>query len=570
MAASPLWKPLSGSYDDNNDGTRHHLGFPDAQSPGLRDDPGFTLQYPRRVLTAAPTLYAKELKGPRSSSCSLLGPNLGRIEMPRVAGSKGARVTETIIDRFISLISAAIQSVPPEVLERCIEHLAFGDVCNLRLSCRTFAAWCAQDTFKSYFLSKHVDMTKEKLEAFVEQTRPGRLGCLVEHVILTGVAVDTQLLGEILQPKTRWVTESHGPLFSSEQHRCTPAELLEVEADLKGLKALQTEQAYLRDNGESVGLLAEAFRNIASNGKLGLLPHLAMDVAVYRQNAETKQLPAEGGDWDRISQAAADCFHMTMSSLAKSGLLTTRLDIFSSASRCNLGCGELYQLGSYNSLLAQAMSGMKSLSLSLSERHLVDSGEQPDHEMVEALSSTKSDPSALPNFFALMPQLEDLNLHWYRTYQPGTRRLNSEPFHGLSEHVCLTALTQCSLRGLFLSERSFLTFLQRVPVKRLFLEEVHMVEGSFTPVFEYCTSEEANMEYLWLDDLWQVGLLYFHDSTCLKFPRRPGRGIGGQTLERRGNELRRPILWGFPPGRAPGSRQLYRWRALKKHEFGPP
>lgn len=471
-------------------------------------------------------------------------------------------------------MSAAIQSVPPEVLGRCIEHLAFRDICNLRLSCRKFAAWCAQGTIKSHFLLKHVHMTKENLESFVEQTGPGRLGCLVEHVTLTGVAVDTQLLGEILQTKTRWVTKSHG----SVQYHCTPAKLLKVEADLKGLKALQTEQAYLRDNGESVALLAEAFRNIASNGKLGLLPHLTLDVAVYLQNAETRQLPAAGGDWGRISQAAADCFHMTMSSLAKSKLLSTRLDIFGSASRCSLGCGELYQLGSYDSLLAPAMSGIKSLSLSLSNRHLVDSGEQSDDEEIEVISSIKSDSSALLDFLALMPQLEDLNLHWFTTYQPRTREevlFNSGRFHGRSEHVRLTVLTKCSLRGIFLSERGLLAFLQRVPVTRLMLEEIHMVEGSFTPVFEYCTSEEAKMEYLWLNYLWQDRCLYFHDSTQVKFPHSAGWDIGPQTLERRGNEVRRPIRYGYPTGRTKGSsspevREVHRLQKLRRLEYGPP
>ena len=142
-------------------------------------------------------------------------------------------------------MGSSIEACPAEIVEGVVQYLAFSDICELRLSYRLLAEKASQDTFKSFFSTKHVAITKDRLEAFVDMTRRGRIGCQIENLVLVGMAIDTQLLEKILQGKARWVTETNGPMFCSSQHKCTPEELSQVRADLNILQRRQREKRQL-------------------------------------------------------------------------------------------------------------------------------------------------------------------------------------------------------------------------------------------------------------------------------------------------------------------------------------
>ena len=172
-------------------------------------------------------------------------------------------------------------------------------------------------------------------------------------------------------------------------------------------------------------LLSAAFRNLASNSEQKRSYSISLEVAVSCQDAETRQLPVGGGDWTVFWEAAAYNFHTTLTSLAKSALPINNLNAFNSLSRCSLGCNELSKIEPVG--LAESLRGLKSLSLSLSDRVLSKSHLQARIDTCRALILDDDNFNGLPSLLALTPGLEELHLHWYdiqqrtskgRTYAP--------------------------------------------------------------------------------------------------------------------------------------------------------
>ena len=101
-------------------------------------------------------------------------------------------------------MSPSLENCPNEVIESIVVLLVLGDICSLRQSSRTLSSKTTQNHFKSYFLSKHVDITESALRTFVDVTQPGWLGCLIQHLVLVGVVNNSKALEYIVgdQPDT--------------------------------------------------------------------------------------------------------------------------------------------------------------------------------------------------------------------------------------------------------------------------------------------------------------------------------------------------------------------------------
>ena len=112
-------------------------------------------------------------------------------------------------------MAPSLQDSPVEVVEHIVGSLDLEDICNLRLTCRGVASKSAQGCFKTYFVSKHVDITDASLELFVNCTQPGSLSCLVEDLTIVGIVNNTISLEAILRKKTRRETERKGVFFMS-------------------------------------------------------------------------------------------------------------------------------------------------------------------------------------------------------------------------------------------------------------------------------------------------------------------------------------------------------------------
>lgn len=266
-----------------------------------------------------------------------------------------------------------------------------------------------------------------------------------------------------------------------------------------------------------------------------------------------------------------------MASLAGSKVRVDKLDAFNSTSRCSLGIDKLKDIEIPASDLADSFHQLTSLSLSVSNRVLSASELEGTAEELRALRMQQTSFEGLGRLIRLSPKLESLHLHWYNTFQQRTDledmeeryRSRAQNFRTLAETAYLPCMKKLVLRGVYVTEQTLLQILCGAPIKDFSMEEVHVRDGTFRPIFDYCTSSEASMERLFFDDLWECGHVMFEDEGVLKFPYSR-RLSGGQTLERTGEEVGKPIRYGFPGGRPLGSPQAYVWRLKRQRDYGPP
>ncbi|KAE9365423.1 F-box domain protein [Stipitochalara longipes BDJ] len=450
-------------------------------------------------------------------------------------------------------MSSSLEDCPNEVIENIVVRLVLGDICNLRLVSRTLATKATQAHFKSFFLSKHVDVTESALRAFVEFTKSSSLGCLIQHLVLIGVVNNTR----------------------------------------------QTDYVQLRESGTDVSLLSEAFRNIVANGKNGKLLSLSFEVVVYREDAERRLQPLAGGGWKFIWKSAADAFHTAFRSLAASSLPIEKLNIFNDRQlqRCSLAWNELGSIDTTNEGLITSLASLKLLSISFSNRIIsrsnldavrsYDPAEYTDEDISEEESRDIFDIDAeaedernfigLAKLLRLGKQLEDLELHQYRL-SGGWRDVNElhldRLFQRTAEMEMPPKLNRLELRGVYAREQDLLAFLRGTKVRNFSMYNVFMTSGTFRSIFDFCASDAADMEELYFNKLIEGEL---HQSVYFDGPGSSqyapvGPGPSSDSLHRKGDEVKQRIIYrstigGGPLMASPTTLLLTRerWR-----EYGPP
>ncbi|KAK4507757.1 hypothetical protein PRZ48_001492 [Zasmidium cellare] len=492
-----------------------------------------------------------------------------------------------------------------EIVESIVVLLNLPDICNLRLAGRLVATKVTQDHFKSFFRSKTIDLTKSSLEDFVAATQPHLLGCLVQDVTLIGIANNPRGLESILRKKTRPVVERNGPMFMSTEERCSDEELAKAERDLATINRRREEHQQLRETGQDVKHLGEAFTNLAANGK-GPLCSLSLEVVMYRDDADEKQRPVSGLGWKYTFQAATDAFQTTMPALAASGLQVQRLNLFNPENflRCSIPSNELSVVDLSDPSLQNALQSIKSLSLSLSDRVLnetdkdasrtgdpgddIDWSIAPKARPIEDLRAEAADETnflGLANLVSLCTNLEELDLHFFNlaisvlTSEDSKDEVVLQRLAEVSKDRLLN-LKKLRLRGFHVWERDLLALIQQSPnLQDLTLDNMMLTaydadtKGSFISIFNHCTSPSSKIQTILFDDLFDSGrLVYFDAKGEQKFPVAVWTK-GTNTLKIEGREEvveSHPIKYDFAQGRMLGSPQAYYWREKRRAEFGPP
>ncbi|PPJ54310.1 hypothetical protein CBER1_06109 [Cercospora berteroae] len=181
----------------------------------------------------------------------------------------------------------SVPGIPAEIIESILKFLPLLDICSVRLTNRILSSKATQDHFKSYFKTKHVDLTESALHAFVAATTdPRNLGCLLENFVLVGAVNNTLLLERILEQKSKRVVERMGMMSTARAVKCSEEELEAAARDLETLKKRKREQDELLERGGAALLLGRALGNLRRNGKKGMLKKLNLDVVIYREDAE--------------------------------------------------------------------------------------------------------------------------------------------------------------------------------------------------------------------------------------------------------------------------------------------
>ncbi|KAL3467882.1 hypothetical protein BJX64DRAFT_247638 [Aspergillus heterothallicus] len=315
-----------------------------------------------------------------------------------------------------------------------------------------------------------------------------------------------------------------------------------------------------------------------------------------------------------------------MAALAASGIPVQYLNIYNGVERCSVACNELSAVNFEFNALATTLASLKSLAVSFSDRVVneltedlglaSDSADEWEdcweHELrepedIEHEVSQKSTFSGLPAMLQLCRGLESLELHHYQLkdpdpldWEPRKLHLNRERFFSCianNKMDLLPPLKRVVLRGFRVKSADVLALLHRLrpTLEDLSLRHLIVIEGAtFESIFNYCTSDEAGLERLYLDHLLEPvatasgrynyrQLLYFtgEPNQVPRLRRRDLPRYGSNTVDRVGaTQIRRPIPYisvnipvmdrsirptFWPNRRTPHPPWLY-----DRYEYGPP
>ncbi|KAK9601657.1 hypothetical protein V6Z92_001698 [Aspergillus fumigatus] len=464
---------------------------------------------------------------------------------------------------------------PAQVVEEIDAYLDLTDVGNLRQTNRRLRSQVTQGRFRLNFRSKRVKITGAHLQQLGLLTQRGWLGCETRHLTLVGVVNDTMALDAGLK------ADATNPR----------------KRDLAILQQRRQDYEQLLESGKIVQLLSQAFKYLATNSAERKLQSLSLEVAVYRQDAEREVTPLAGSSWRLVWQTTAETFRIVLAALQKSLLAVDYLNVFNGSymQRCSLESRELSQIDYHNERLSKVLGALKALSISVSDRILwltpqdaqrssdgsadvIDWSDDEHDRRIDKAAAEAQDESnfvGLARILDLCHELKSLQIHQYLV---NARHLTfhipfprERLFQRVAELAALPALEDCSLRGVFIRERNLLALLKRTQLRRLTLESVQMVSGTFRSTFDACTGETSSLSYLYLDELMIQGdLVHFTGVGAPRFNTWVG-AHGSNTLKREGEELKHPIRYHLPHGMPIplGSPARQQWILEQRQEYGP-
>jgi hypothetical protein len=283
-----------------------------------------------------------------------------------------------------------------------------------------------------------------------------------------------------------------------------------------------------------------------------------------------------------------------MCSLAASSLPIEKLDIFNDRQlqRCSLASNEIGSIDFDHKGLAISLASLKSLSLSFSQKVIFysqNNAEQSydpaedtvwdeigdddvrDDDDIRAEAAREGNFIGLAKLLQLSSQLEDLKLHLFLLMigpLDHADMYHERLFQRAAQMRSNMNLNRMELRGLYVREEDLLALIQRTAVRKLSMYSVVMSSGSFRSVFDYRTSDAADMEELYCDELFEQALRVYFDGPG-HYRLSPLTGPGGcDALERAGAELKQPILYRSAQDIAIGTPQTAEYNRQWWMEYG--
>lgn len=446
------------------------------------------------------------------------------------------------------IMSSRLERCPVEVINAIVESIELHDlktIYNLRLASRTLAAKTSPShRFQTSFKSKHVQLKEQTLSPFSQEIQAGGLRCLIQNLTLSGFASCD---------KPRRTRTWKDKMLSSRQR--------------------------------NISLISHAFDALAKNGPTGKLESLSLVVTVS-PDLQHRHQPTRAHvsyDWRPVWIAAVDTFLTAIPSLAGSQIQIESLTIFNSPEqqRCSLPCDVLSNFNWNTPGLPKSLSSIQSLSISLSNRvfktdEFADddaSGLNPDNNnshLHQDLSTARDERNftGLAHLLHLLPHLKKLDWHYFRLRGDLQHLLPHSPLrhhelllHHITSLPTLPSLTHCTLWGIHARETDLLAFLKRTGAAEVRLITVHLVEGTFRSVFDYCTSAEAPVTEVFFDNLSEPTA---QAPKVRFFGWRLGDGEGYyyRALSRSGQYVKKPIRYDaslLGPEDSPDSREWMEW-----------
>lgn len=471
-----------------------------------------------------------------------------------------------------------LDRVPPELIERIAENLDLPSICNLRLTCKVISNRSYGPRFLSFFRQQKTDLTSKSLQRLCQITTHPLLRSAVESLTVLAVVYHTSKLDDMLKTGCQHTVIKEGVFFKTKLRRVTQEELDEARANREELLAQMQKQKEMTGNMSDVQLLTDALGSLGKLATLKLEAAIAQDPSGYTSSSSVRE-------WHPVWIRAVQVYRIVMLAMGRSGIAVKNLRIYKASQRCSVPTYDIHEhmpaLEASN--FAEVAKYIKSVSLSVSTK--VDTDMQKIAEARANLPEvdlgyheagmgsaagllTEDDPSAVAveNYLGVarllehMRDLKNLDLHLYRTLK-GSMESYAKIFSYLVDDILLSSLRHCTFRGLYCFEASLLTFLRNHnAIVTLEMREIHLVSGSWTPVFAHmCTLpylKKVTLQDIWTPEKRKISLASKYQSqeinrvTAHSYPCGDGTMVHTRTFSQ--DEIRKEQ---FEFGRTPEKRQ---------------
>ncbi|SCN68682.1 uncharacterized protein FFNC_00036 [Fusarium fujikuroi] len=449
-----------------------------------------------------------------------------------------------------------LESCPEPVVECIVQLLDLDDIRNLRVTCKSLAFKSSQYRFRTFFRSKHINLTVDALRTFAEGIQAGGLRCLIQHLYLVGI-VD------------------------------------ECESRKPGRQKDWQEEEMIRTH--EVNLLSQAFNGLVKCNKNGSLRLLTLRVAIVRNGEETT-LPADSGPLVPLQKSVWLCtmhtFDTVGSALAASSLRIDGLNIFGEPDiqPPSLACDQINAIDGNDSSFAKSLATLRSLSISLSTRVFAfpralqdnkqDVGRsfKKDAAEVQAEAEDENDLVGLSRFLRLCNQVENLEIDYLRIPMCYSALVGHFYYETILQRIVeldrLPILKCCKFSGISAKETDLFGFIQRTQVRELSLEKVILCTGTFRSIFDYCTSRAAGITKLHFDTLYETlhdgryreKMIFFAGGgkSRIGFPSASAT----ERLDREGESVRNSITYYISPQTPIDNPWIPEWGRFRQAEDG--
>ncbi|KAI1455546.1 hypothetical protein F4805DRAFT_435908, partial [Annulohypoxylon moriforme] len=427
-----------------------------------------------------------------------------------------------------SKMRASFEALPIEVVEQIVTLLDLQSIASLRLTCHNIKSKASQGCFAKFFIKRDIKLTPRTLQDVLQLTSHDYFGGLLRDCTITGLA--------------------------------------EIE--------MMTQSKI----DENIRLLTEIFRNVKQHSQKGSLASLYLRVIIHPQILDDEMVePKVSKSRKDIWATALRTFNTTMAALKCSEIpVDCHLNLFGGIQGCSLRYESFLSL-SHTFCSSHVFSSLKKLTVSLSSSY-TDIKPLRDGSNLEGESFEPPEPDNMPTprlfhgileMSEIMPQLETLDLHWYKLTMRVITQFEAHLNSNLSTFACLKELT---LRNVRASEANLLQFVKTLHPTSLTLRDVELVSGTYASLFEYMTSSDNPITSYYLDDIYENNrkLVHFDIPGSPKFPYQYRPDLGPSTLIRDISHAKESIHYRLPSSRPLGSGAAYQWRRNKRRLYGPP
>jgi hypothetical protein len=336
-------------------------------------------------------------------------------------------------------------------------------------------------------------------------------GCLLQNLTLVEPVYNSLTLTTDLEKEAKLNAEftSHSG-YKIHRHELSEEQLRQTRLDLAVLKERRAEQIDFRRRRRDVELLRQAFSSLDAYG--ASLRVLRSEVAIYIDDTTTPRLPIFGRDEKPIWDSASHVSRTLFASLADCDLPIQSLNLFNTSQtvRCSLPLEELNRVDFASIRLGLSLNHLTELSLRVSDCHV-------DDLVYKGLPEefVQDDFDGLKSLLRTCPGIQKLDLaHFSGVVIDKEMKQHGRLLQALGESN-LRYLHCLTLQGLDLTEPELLTTLQGFETLRsLSLRYISLKEGSFTPIFDYCTTE-SSVERMELDSLSHKVILHGKSQSCI-------------------------------------------------------